>query len=90
MDALRDDAHIQLLGSDDPRLSSAITSFRLRGQTTMRDNTATSQRMVKQSGVFVVPREGLASGACLRVTPGIFSTPAQMDALVAAVRAVAG
>ncbi len=90
MDALRDDARIQLLGSDDPRLSSAITSFRLRGQTTMRDNTATSQRMVKQSGVFVVPREGLASGACLRVTPGIFSTPAQMDALVAAVRAVAG
>lgn len=46
--------------------------------------------MLQQSGVFVVAREGLASGACIRVTPGIFSTPAQMQVLVDAVRAVAG
>ncbi|MCF7749843.1 aminotransferase class V-fold PLP-dependent enzyme [Bacillus subtilis subsp. subtilis] len=90
LDALRDDPRVQLLASADPRLSSAIAAFRLCGQTTLVDTTATAERMVRQSGVFVVPREGLASGACLRVTPGIFSTPAQMDALVGAVRAVAG
>lgn len=90
LDALREDPRVQLLASADPRLSSAIAAFRLRGQTTLADTTATAERMVRQSGVFVVPREGLASGACLRVTPGIFSTPAQMDALVDAVRAVAG
>jgi selenocysteine lyase/cysteine desulfurase len=88
LDALRDDARVQLLASADPRLSSAIASFRLHGQTTMADNTASAERMVRQSGVFVVPRDGLASGACLRVTPGIFTTPAQVDALVGAVRAV--
>ena len=88
LDALRDDTRVQLLASADPRLSSAIASFRLRGQTTLAANTASAERMLRQSGVFVVPREGLASGACLRVTPGIFSTPAQMDALVAAVRAL--
>jgi isopenicillin-N epimerase len=89
LDALRDDARVQLLASADPRLSSAIAAFRLRGQLCMDANTATAKRMLAQSRVFVVAREGLASGACLRVTPGIFSTPAQIDALVQAVRAVA-
>jgi isopenicillin-N epimerase len=89
LDALRDDARVQLLASADPRLSSAIAAFRLRGQLGMDANTATAERMLAQSRVFVVAREGLASGACLRVTPGIFSTPAQIDALVRAVRAVA-
>lgn len=90
LDALRADERVQLLASSDLRLSSAIAGFRLKGQVSMAANAATAERMVKQSGVFVVPRDGLASGACLRATPGIFSTPAQMEALVAAVRAVAG
>ena len=90
LDALRDEDGVQLLASADPRLSSAIAAFRLRGQTTLADTTATAKQMVRQSGVFVVPRDGLASGACLRVTPGIFSTPAQMEALVGAVRAALG
>jgi len=89
LDALRGDARVQLLASPDPRLSSAIAAFRLHGQSSMAANLHTAERMLREAGVFVVPREGLASGACLRVTPGIFSTPAQMDALVAAVRAVA-
>jgi selenocysteine lyase/cysteine desulfurase len=88
LDALRDDDRVQLLASSDPRLSSAIAAFRLRGQATLADTTATAEQMVRHSGVFVVPRDGLASGACLRVTPGIFSTPAQMEALVGAVRRV--
>jgi len=90
LDVLRDDERIQLLASPDARLSSAIASFRLHGQTGMAANATTAERMVRQSGVFVVPRDGLASGACLRATPGIFSTPAQMDALAAAIRAAAG
>lgn len=89
LDALRDDPRIQLLTSPDPRLSSAIAAFRLRGQYDMDANTATAARMLQHSNVFVVAREGLASGACIRVTPGIFSTPVQMQALVEAIRAVA-
>lgn len=90
LDALRNDPRIQLLASPDPRLSSAIAAFRLHGQYDMDANTATAERMLQQSGVFVVAREGLASGACIRVTPGIFSTPAQMQALVEAIKGVAG
>jgi len=89
LDALRDDARIQLLASPDPRLSSAIAAFRLCGQVSLEANTATVGRMLEHSRVFVVARDGLASGACVRVTPGIFSTPAQMHSLVDAVRAVA-
>jgi len=90
LDALRDDARVQLLASSDPRLSSAIAAFRLRGERSMDANTATAERMLQQSGVFVVARDGLASGACVRVTPGIFSTPAQIQALIDAVRALPG
>lgn len=90
LDALRDDPRVQVLASADPRLSSAIAAFRLRGQSGMAASVATAERMLQQSGVFVVAREGLASGACIRVTPGIFSTPEQMQALVGAVHAVAG
>ncbi|UQY88959.1 aminotransferase class V-fold PLP-dependent enzyme [Stenotrophomonas rhizophila] len=90
LDALRDDARIQLLASPDPRLSSAIAAFRLRGQVSLEANAATAERMLQQSAVFVVAREGLASGACVRVTPGIFTAPAQIQSLIDAVRAVAG
>ncbi|MBT2766504.1 aminotransferase class V-fold PLP-dependent enzyme [Stenotrophomonas sp. ISL-67] len=89
VDALRDDARVQLLASSDPRLSSAIAAFRLRGQCSMQANTEVAERMLEHSRVFVVARDGLASGACVRVTPGIVSTPAQMQALVDAVRAMA-
>jgi len=90
LEALHGDDRIERLASPDPRLSSAIAAFRLRGQTTMAANTATAERMLRGHGVFVVPRDGLASGACLRVTPGIFTPPAQIETLVAAIRAVAG
>jgi selenocysteine lyase/cysteine desulfurase len=35
---------------------------------------------------MTVHRAGLADGACVRVTPGLFTTPADCDRLVAALR----
>ena len=78
---------VEVLASSDPRLSSAIASFRLRGKTTVADNLALSKRLLKEHGVFAVMRDGLASGACVRVTPAIFTPEAQVDRLVAALRA---
>ncbi|TWI05365.1 aminotransferase class V-fold PLP-dependent enzyme [Aerolutibacter ruishenii] len=86
MDAVRDVGGIQLLSSPDSRLSSAIASFRLRGQTTVDDNKATVVRLVKEYGVFTVHRDGLASGACVRVTPSVFTPDAHVDRLAAALR----
>ena len=80
---------IELLASDDPRLTSAIAAFRLRGKTSVADNVALSQRLLREHGVFTVMCDGLASGACVRVTPAIFTTEAQVARLVTALQTLA-
>lgn len=80
---------IEVLASSDVRLSSAIAAFRVRGKTSMADNQTLSEQLEAQHGIYVVPRGGLAGGACLRVTPGIFTPAAHLDKLVAALRQVA-
>lgn len=89
VDAARDIAGIELLASSDPRLTSAIASFRLRSRTSLADNVALSKRLLKDHGVFAVSRDGLASGACVRVTPSIFTSEAQVDRLVVALGKIA-
>lgn len=89
LDAVRDVSGLELLASSDPRLSSAIASFRLRGRTSMADNNALARRLLKEHGVFTVPRDGLAAGACVRATPSIFTSEAQVDKLSDALRQVA-
>lgn len=80
---------IEVLASSDPRLTSAIASFRLKGKTGVADNFALSKKLVQEHGIFAVPRDGLASGACVRVTPGIFTPESHLDRLVDALRQVA-
>lgn len=80
---------IEVLASSDPRLTSAIASFRLTGKSSVADSYALSKQLVQQHGIFAVPRDGLASGACVRVTPGIFTPESHLDKLVDALRKVA-
>ncbi|APA66766.1 aminotransferase class V-fold PLP-dependent enzyme [Janthinobacterium sp. 1_2014MBL_MicDiv] len=89
VDAARGIDGIEVLASSDPRLTSAIASFRLKGRTSVADNFALSKKLVQEHGIFAVPRDGLASGACLRVTPGIFTPESHLDKLVEALRKVA-
>lgn len=88
-DGVRGMPGVQLLGSDEVALSSAISSFRLHGDTSVAQNVAIARQLLEQHGVFTVHRDGLAQGACVRVTPGIFTSTKQIDRLVDAVRAVA-
>ncbi|MFC3379164.1 aminotransferase class V-fold PLP-dependent enzyme [Rugamonas sp. CCM 8940] len=85
----REIAGIEVLASADPRLSSAIAAFRLKGQATLAQNVALAKRLVAEHGVFTIHRDGLASGACVRVTPSLFTTEAQVDRLLAALHKVA-
>lgn len=89
LDAVRDVPGLELLASDDTRLSSAIASFRLRGRTSMADNVALARRLLQEHGIFTVERDGLAAGACVRATPSIFTSEAEVDRLSAALRKVA-
>lgn len=88
VEAARGIAGIEVLASPDPRLSSAIASFRIKGKTSVADNFALSKKLVQEHGIFAVPRDGLASGACLRVTPAIFTPESHLDKLVTALRQV--
>ena len=83
---LRRHGGIDILTPSDPRLTCALTSFRLAGRTTVADNRAIAARMLEQHRIFVVDREGPARGACVRVTPAIFTSEDDIDRLSAALR----
>lgn len=82
-------AHLQVLSSPDPALASALASVRLRGHSSVADNMALQKRLLDEHQVFTTWRDGLQSGACVRVTPSVFTRPAQIDALVQALAALA-
>ncbi len=87
---LREHPGVEILTPADPRLFAGITSFRLRGQTTPAQNRETAQALLDQFGIFTVARTGVAAGACVRVTPGVFTSIAEISALRDAVRTLAG
>jgi len=87
--AVRDVPGVQVLTPDEAGMVGAITSFRLRGKTDRASNVAIVNALVEQHKLFTYWRTGLASGDCVRVTPTLFNTPAQVDRLAAAVRGLA-
>lgn len=79
---------IEILTPSDPRLTSGIASFRLRGHTSHAQNIADAQTLLKRFNIFTVERSGVASGSCIRVTCAVFTSEADVDRLVAALRTV--
>ena len=85
-ESLRGQAGLDLLTPSDPRLHAGITSFRMTGKTSFAENSALAQRLLDQHGIFTVARGGVAAGACVRITPGLFTRPHDIDRLTAALR----
>ena len=81
--------HLELLGGADEASWSGIGSFRLAGKTTVDDAISLQSRMEHDFGIFTVIRKGLASGACVRVTPQVFSSPQELLRLVEALQRLA-
>jgi len=79
-------AKIELLGGADEPSWTGIASFRLVGETTIEDAERLQQRLEKEFGIFTVVRKGLASGGCVRVTPQVFTSAADIGRLVDAMR----
>jgi len=80
---------VQVLTPEDPAMYGAVTSFRLRGRTTFESNVALARTLADDYGIFTVARVGPAGGSCIRVTPSFFTTDADLDKLVAAIRSLA-
>jgi selenocysteine lyase/cysteine desulfurase len=83
---LRGLAGLEILLPGDPRLHGASTSFRINGRTSVADNIAITDLLLNRFNIMSVYRSGLADGACIRITPSLFTTPAEVDALVPALR----
>jgi isopenicillin-N epimerase len=75
---------LQILTPSDPRLHGGICSFRIRGRVTTAENIAIAKMLLDEFGIFTVHRTGVHAGACVRVTPALFTNPEQIDRLVAA------
>lgn len=75
---------LQILTPADPRLHCGMTSFRLKGRTSPAANAAIAKRLLDQYGIFTVHRTGVARGACVRVSPALFTSPDDIEKLVAA------
>ncbi len=87
---LRGLSGLEILLPDDPRLHGASTSFRINGRTSTADNIAITDMLLNRFNIMSVHRAGLADGTCIRITPSLFTTPAEVDALVPALRTLVG
>ncbi len=85
--AVRDLPNVEITVPDNPANYCAITSFRLRGMHTGADAQRVQHRLFEGHRIHTVWRKGVAKGPVVRVTPGIYNTMADMDAMAAALHA---
>ena len=72
---------IEVLTPDDPRLYCGITAFKFVG----RDQQVMADRLLKDFNLFTTTRVGASFGTCIRVTPGLLTSAADIDVLVNAI-----
>jgi len=88
--AVKDLPNVDILVPDNPANYCAITSFRLKGMHTVADALKVQHRLFDKYKIHTVFRKGVAKGPVIRVTPSLYNTVADMDALAAALRAEHG
>lgn len=88
-ETLRGVAGIDILTPADPRIGAGITAFRLKGHDSVAANVADAQELLDQHHIFTVMRDGLAHGACVRVTPALFNSEDDMHRLRSALHTLA-
>ncbi|USU13852.1 aminotransferase class V-fold PLP-dependent enzyme [Sphingomonadaceae bacterium OTU29THOMA1] len=87
VDRARDIKGVELMLPAEPANYGAISAFRLPDMRTVEQTKAAQARFIDKYKLLVVSKAGLASGPLLRVTPALFNTTAELDRLVAAIRA---
>ena len=81
---------LEILTPEDPRMYGAITAFRLVGHTSEADNIKIAKRLLDQHKIFTVHKAGPVKGACVRVTPALFTSLDDVDRLAAALHDLLG
>jgi selenocysteine lyase/cysteine desulfurase len=78
--------NVEICVPDDAARYCAITSFRLQGMKTEQQSQQLQHVLFEKYRVHTVWRKGVAKGPVIRVTPGLYSTAADVDALAAALQ----
>jgi selenocysteine lyase/cysteine desulfurase len=86
---LRARGGLEILTPQDPRLYCAGTSFRLPGRTSPEENAAVAKDLLDRFRIFTIHRTGAAAGACVRVTPAVFTSGDDIQRLVHALQEIA-
>lgn len=86
VNAVSDLPNVTMSVPDDPARYCAITSFRLKGMDTGDKALLVQRLLLDKYRIHTVWRTGVAAGPVIRVTPGLYSTEADVDALAAALR----
>jgi len=79
--AVRNLPGIEITTPDDPRLYCGITSMRF---TRHADQQAMVERLLNDYNLFTVVRNGAACGPCIRITPSLTTTAAEIQSLILA------
>lgn len=87
--AVRGVKGVDILTPDDPLMVGAITGIRLHGRGDAASNRALTTTLLDEFGIFTFARTGIAKGDCVRVTPGLYSTAADVDKFAAAIAKIA-
>lgn len=90
IDRVRDIKGLEMLLPDEPDRHGAVAGFRLPGMKGPDDAKRAAALFLDKYRLLVVAKAGLASGPVLRVTPALFNSSAELDRLVAAIRAERG
>lgn len=77
---------IEVLTPDDSQMTAAITSFRVRGRTSGEETQKIVAELRDRHGIFTARRTGIERGDCIRVTPALYNSAADVDRLVAALK----
>ena len=83
--ALKDHPNVEMVTPGDAGLSCAIASFRIKSKT----SAEVADHLFKQHNIFTVSRT-LGAPGCVRVTPSVYNTAADVQKLVEAIKEYAG
>jgi selenocysteine lyase/cysteine desulfurase len=87
--ALQGIQNVEVLDSTDSRMYAGIGAFRIANRRTSRETIALTKRLRDEFRVMTVHRDGAAAGSVIRVSPGIFTRPEQIDRFIDAVKILA-
>ena len=69
-----DNKNVEILTPKDERMHAGITSFRIKGKTSAKDNQDLMKLLTDKYGIFTVAISGLANGGAIRVSPALYNS----------------